>query len=59
MQEGARMAAAALPGSEIALLPGQGHAAMSTGPRIFLDAVIPFLDGRSRFDRPFLVRPQA
>jgi hypothetical protein len=24
-------------------LRGQGHAAMSTGPRVFLDKVLPFL----------------
>jgi pimeloyl-ACP methyl ester carboxylesterase len=45
MQEATRAAAAALTNSEIAVLPGQGHAAMSTGPRIFLDKVIPFLAG--------------
>lgn len=46
MQEATRTAAGALPGSQIAILPGQGHVAMATGPEAFLDAVVPFLEAR-------------
>jgi pimeloyl-ACP methyl ester carboxylesterase len=45
LQESTRLAAAAIAGSEIAILPGQGHTAMSTGPRVMLDAIVPFLEG--------------
>ncbi len=31
-------------GSTIAVLPGQGHVAMDTGPQLFLDAVLDFLN---------------
>jgi pimeloyl-ACP methyl ester carboxylesterase len=34
---------AALPNAQLAVLAGQQHAAMDTGPRVFLDAVLPFL----------------
>jgi pimeloyl-ACP methyl ester carboxylesterase len=37
------MASAALAGSQVAALRGQGHAAISTGPRVFLEKVLPFL----------------
>jgi len=37
------MAAAAVPAARVEVLPGQGHAAMTTGPRDFLAAVLPFL----------------
>jgi len=43
MHEATTMASAALAGSRVESLPGQGHAAMSTGPRVFLDKVLPFL----------------
>ena len=45
LQAGTLMAAAALAGSRVQLLPGHGHAAMSTGPRAFLEIVLPFLTG--------------
>ncbi len=38
-----RALAAALPDSRIAMLPGQGHAAITTAPEMFLGAVLPFL----------------
>ena len=34
---------AALPDARIAVMPGQRHAAMDTGPDLFLAAVLPFL----------------
>jgi len=37
------MASAALAGSQVASLRGQGHAAISTGPRVFLEKALPFL----------------
>jgi pimeloyl-ACP methyl ester carboxylesterase len=43
MHEATAMASAALVGSRVESLRGQGHAAMSTGPRVFLDKVLPFL----------------
>jgi len=43
MQASTRMASAAVAGSRVEVLPGHGHAAMSTGPRVFLDKVLPFL----------------
>ncbi len=43
LQASTRMAAAALPGSRIAVLTGHGHGAMSTGPKAFLETVLPFL----------------
>jgi pimeloyl-ACP methyl ester carboxylesterase len=43
MHEATTMASAALAGSQVESLRGQGHAAMSTGPRVFLDKVLPFL----------------
>jgi pimeloyl-ACP methyl ester carboxylesterase len=46
LQEATRSTARALEGSEIAVMPGQGHLAMSTGPGSLLDRVIPFLEGR-------------
>ena len=45
MHEATAMAAAALIGSRVETLRGQGHAAMSTGPRVFLDKALPFLEG--------------
>lgn len=42
MQEATQMAAAALRGSRVVPLPGHGHAAMSTGPRIFVDTLAAF-----------------
>jgi pimeloyl-ACP methyl ester carboxylesterase len=39
------MASAAMQGSRVETLRGQGHVAMSTGPRIFLEKVLPFLLG--------------
>ena len=43
MQASTRMASAALAGSRVEVLSGQGHAAMSTGPKAFLAKVLPFL----------------
>jgi pimeloyl-ACP methyl ester carboxylesterase len=43
LRAGSAMASAAVAGSRIEILPGQGHAAMSTGPDIFLGKVLPFL----------------
>jgi pimeloyl-ACP methyl ester carboxylesterase len=43
MYEATTMASAALAGSQVVSLRGQGHAAMSTGPRVFLDKALPFL----------------
>jgi len=43
MHEATTMASAALAGSQVVSLRGQGHAAMSTGPRVFLDKALPFL----------------
>ena len=45
MQESTRMASAALAGSRVEVLAGHGHGAMSTGPKIFLGKVLPFLAG--------------
>lgn len=39
------LVAAALPNSRIAEMPGQGHAAMTTAPELFLREVIGFLTG--------------
>jgi pimeloyl-ACP methyl ester carboxylesterase len=41
--EATALASAALSGSQVETLRGQGHAAMSTGPRLFLEKVMPFL----------------
>ena len=43
MQAATAMASAAVVGSQVESLRGQGHAAMSTGPRVFLEKVLPFL----------------
>jgi pimeloyl-ACP methyl ester carboxylesterase len=43
LQESTRMAHAALPGSRIEILVGHGHGAMATGPKAFLEKVLPFL----------------
>jgi pimeloyl-ACP methyl ester carboxylesterase len=43
MHEATAMASAALAGSQVESLRGQGHAAMSTGARIFLEKVLTFL----------------
>ncbi len=43
LQASTRMASAALAGSRVEVLPGHGHAAMSTGPKAFLAKVLPFL----------------
>ena len=45
MHEATTLASAALSGSQVECLRGQGHAAMSTGPRVFLEKVLPFLGG--------------
>jgi pimeloyl-ACP methyl ester carboxylesterase len=57
LQEATRTAASALADSEVAVMPGQGHVAMSTGPAILLDRVIPFLEGRSQQSRSGSVLP--
>jgi pimeloyl-ACP methyl ester carboxylesterase len=46
MQASTRMAAAAIAGSRLAVLHGQGHAAMSFAPTAFLDEVLPFLSAK-------------
>jgi len=43
MHEATAMASAGLFGSQVGTLREQGHAAMSTGPRIVLEDVLPFL----------------
>ena len=43
MHAATAMASAALAGSTVQLLSGQGHAAMSLGARLFLERVLPFL----------------
>ena len=43
MHAATAMASAAVAGSRVESLRGQGHAAMSTGPRVFLEKVLPFL----------------
>jgi pimeloyl-ACP methyl ester carboxylesterase len=43
MQASTRMAAAAIAGSRVEILPGQGHGAMTSAPKLFLDKVLPFL----------------
>jgi pimeloyl-ACP methyl ester carboxylesterase len=43
MHEATTMASAALAGSQVESLRGQGHAAIATGPRVFLEKVLPFL----------------
>jgi pimeloyl-ACP methyl ester carboxylesterase len=45
--EASAMASRALVGSQVETLRGQGHAAMSTGPRIFLEKALPFLEANS------------
>ena len=45
LQASTRMAAAAVPGSRLEVLAGHAHGAMSTGPKAFLDKVLPFLRG--------------
>lgn len=47
LQASTRMAAAALAGSRLELLPGHAHGAMSTGPEVFLGKVLPFLLGEN------------
>jgi pimeloyl-ACP methyl ester carboxylesterase len=43
---------AALPDARLAVLPGQCHAAMDTGPELFLAAVLPFLDSTASTKPP-------
>ena len=47
LQEGTYIAAAALAGSRVQVLPGQGHGAMTFAPKMFLEKVLPFLCGGS------------
>lgn len=47
MQASTRLAAAAVPGSRLAVLTGHAHGAMTSGPKLFLDTVLPFLRGAS------------
>lgn len=44
-QEATRMASAAIAGSQVVTLPGQGHTAMATAPDLFLDEILGFLEG--------------
>ncbi len=43
LQAATRMASEAIAGSKVEELRGHGHAAMSTGPTVFLEKVLPFL----------------
>lgn len=43
LKEAAYMAEAVLPESRIAVLPGEGHLAMYSGPDLFLGEVLAFL----------------
>jgi pimeloyl-ACP methyl ester carboxylesterase len=43
MQESTRLVAAAIAGSRVELLFGQGHGAMTVAPKLFLGKVLPFL----------------
>jgi pimeloyl-ACP methyl ester carboxylesterase len=43
MQESTRLVAAAVAGSRVELLFGQGHGAMTVAPKLFLEKVLPFL----------------
>ncbi len=45
LQKPTEKLAAALPDSQVVVLPGQGHAAMSTAPDMFVKEVVNFLDG--------------
>ena len=45
LQKPTEKLAAALPNSQVVVLPGQGHAAMSTAPDMFVKEVVNFLDG--------------
>jgi pimeloyl-ACP methyl ester carboxylesterase len=45
LQEATHMASAAVVASQVVPLPGQGHTAMSTAPKMFVDKVVGFLDG--------------
>mgnify|MGYP000639838471 CR=1 FL=1 len=47
MHDSTRAAAAALSNSRIEMLEGQGHAAMTTAPEMFLEKVLGFLDENS------------
>jgi len=46
MQASTTTASAAITSSRLAVLPGQGHAAMSFAPKLFLDEVLPFLTAK-------------
>jgi pimeloyl-ACP methyl ester carboxylesterase len=43
LQASTRMAAAAVTGSRVEALAGHAHGAMSTGPKVFLERLLPFL----------------
>jgi pimeloyl-ACP methyl ester carboxylesterase len=43
MRASTRMASAAVAESRVAILPGQGHGAMTFAPKMFLEKVLPFL----------------
>lgn len=43
MQASTRITAAAIAGSRVRVLPGQGHGAMTAAPKLFLKQVLPFL----------------
>jgi pimeloyl-ACP methyl ester carboxylesterase len=43
MQASTRLAAAAVAGSRIEVLGGHAHGAMTSGPKVFLEVVLPFL----------------
>ena len=47
MHESTMAAHAALPNSRVELLPGQGHAAMTSAPEMFLGKVLAFLEGET------------
>jgi pimeloyl-ACP methyl ester carboxylesterase len=44
LQEATHVASAAVAASQVVPLPGQGHHAMSTAPKMFLDKILGFLD---------------
>jgi pimeloyl-ACP methyl ester carboxylesterase len=47
MHDSTMAAHAALQNSRVELLPGQGHAAMTTAPEMFLAKVLAFLQGEA------------
>jgi pimeloyl-ACP methyl ester carboxylesterase len=48
LRKGTQAVLAALPNAQLTLLPGQGHSAMITGPQLFAQAVIDFVETNIR-----------